>query len=154
MIWGELVSPVTLTSSAWSSGVLCQIDLFERHAPLAKQRLRVDAEGAGVGGEENDAARHVDENRKAGSVPRARRGHGRALGVDGVDYLGVLDALRVDRGGAEVGVAQLTLDDVGGRLGGPARRRDAPERVRRSTSVVRATTCRWCRTGGPTFISV
>lgn len=69
MIWGELVSPVTLTSSAWSSGVLCQIDLFERHAPLAKQRLRVDAEGAGVGGEENDMARHVDEYQRLVQYP-------------------------------------------------------------------------------------
>ena len=62
-------------------------------------RLRVDTEGAGVGGEENDALRHVDENRKAVSVPRARRGHGRASGMVGVADLGVLDALRVDRGG-------------------------------------------------------
>ncbi len=61
--------------------------------------------------------------------------------LDGVVHdLGVLDALQGDRGGAEVGVAQLTFGDVeGGRLRGPARRRDAPERVRRSTTFVRAT---------------
>ncbi len=45
--------------------VLCQIDLFERYAPLRQQRLRVDAEGAGAGGEEDDAAWHVDEYKLA-----------------------------------------------------------------------------------------
>src|SRR3954453_18659571 len=35
----------------------------------------------------------------------------RAAGVDGVDDLGVVDALEVDRGDAEVGVAELALDD-------------------------------------------
>ena len=34
--------------------------------------------------------------------------------MDGADDLGVLDAWQVDRGSAEVGVAQLTLDDVEG----------------------------------------
>lgn len=34
--------------------------------------------------------------------------------MDGVDNLGALDALQVDRDGAEVGVAQLTLSDVEG----------------------------------------
>lgn len=32
-------------------------------------------------------------------------------GVDGVDDLGVVDALEVDRGDAEVAVAELSLDD-------------------------------------------
>ena len=35
-------------------------------------------------------------------------------GVDGADDLGVVDALEVDRGDAEVGVAELALDDVQG----------------------------------------
>src|SRR5215218_11341818 len=39
------------------------------------------------------------------------RHHGGAAGVDGVDDLGVVDALEVDRGDAEVGVAELALDD-------------------------------------------
>jgi hypothetical protein len=75
------------------------------------------------------------------------RGHGRASGMDGVDDLGVLDALQGDRGGAEVGVAQLTLDDVEGdafvgQLDGVTRRSGCGARPRPS----RATTCRWCRT--------
>src|SRR4051795_11881920 len=37
--------------------------------------------------------------------------HRGAAGVDGVDDLGVVDALEVDRGDAEVGVAELALDD-------------------------------------------
>src|SRR3954451_13338212 len=37
--------------------------------------------------------------------------HRRAAGVDGVDDLGVVDALEVDRADAEVGVAELALDD-------------------------------------------
>jgi hypothetical protein len=41
----------------------------------------------------------------------ADRDHGRAAGVDGVDDLGVVDALEVDRGDAEVAVAELPLDD-------------------------------------------
>ena len=51
----------------------------------------------------------------------ASRGHGwqraadghhrRAAGVDGVDDLGAVDALEVDRGDAEVGVSELALDD-------------------------------------------
>ena len=32
--------------------------------------------------------------------------------VDGIDDLGVIDALQVDRGDTEVGVAELALDDV------------------------------------------
>jgi hypothetical protein len=32
-------------------------------------------------------------------------------GVDGVDDLGAVDALEVDRGDAEVGVSELALDD-------------------------------------------
>jgi hypothetical protein len=39
------------------------------------------------------------------------RDHGCAAGVDGVDDLGVVDALYVDRGDAEVGVPELALDD-------------------------------------------
>src|SRR5215211_3255403 len=35
----------------------------------------------------------------------------RTAGVDGVDDLGVVDALEIDRGDAEVGVAELALDD-------------------------------------------
>src|SRR3989337_157066 len=37
--------------------------------------------------------------------------HRRAAAVDGVDDLGVVDALEVDRGDAEVGVPELALDD-------------------------------------------
>src|SRR5215218_11291946 len=37
--------------------------------------------------------------------------HRRAAGVDGVDDLGVVDALEIDRGDPEVGVAELALDD-------------------------------------------
>jgi hypothetical protein len=37
--------------------------------------------------------------------------HRWAAGVDGVDDLGVVDALQVDRGNAEVGVSELALDD-------------------------------------------
>src|SRR5215216_7677046 len=37
--------------------------------------------------------------------------HRRAPGVDGVDDLGVVDALEVDRGDPEVGVPELALDD-------------------------------------------
>ena len=67
----------------------------------------------------------LDEDRRRGSrgFPAAGRGepsdlqravdgnHRRAAGVDGVDDLGVVDALEVDRGDAEVGVAELALDD-------------------------------------------
>src|SRR3954462_5565747 len=41
----------------------------------------------------------------------ADRNHGRAAGVDDVDDFGVVDALEVDRGDAEVAVAELALDD-------------------------------------------
>jgi hypothetical protein len=37
--------------------------------------------------------------------------HRRSAGVDGVDDLGVVDALEVDRGDPEVAVAELALDD-------------------------------------------
>ena len=37
--------------------------------------------------------------------------HGRPAGVDGVDDLGLVDALQVNRGDAEVGAAELALDD-------------------------------------------
>jgi hypothetical protein len=37
--------------------------------------------------------------------------HRRAAGVDGLDDLGVVDALEVDRGDPEVAVAELALDD-------------------------------------------
>src|SRR5205823_3044820 len=45
------------------------------------------------------------------SDPQSRRRgeHGRAARVDGVDDLGVVDALEVHRGNAEVGVAELAL---------------------------------------------
>src|SRR5512144_3105032 len=41
----------------------------------------------------------------------ADRDHRRAASVDRVDDLGVVDALEVDRGDAEVAVAELALDD-------------------------------------------
>jgi hypothetical protein len=41
---------------------------------------------------------------------RADRDHRRATGVDGFDDLGVVDALEIDRGHAEVSVAELALD--------------------------------------------
>src|SRR5215207_1722681 len=37
--------------------------------------------------------------------------HRRAAGVQGVDDLGVVDALQIDRGDPEVGVSELALDD-------------------------------------------
>ena len=40
----------------------------------------------------------------------------RAAGVDGVDDLGVVDVVEVDRGGAVVGVSELALDDDDGIL--------------------------------------
>lgn len=67
--------------------MLCQIDLFERYAPLHKQRLRVDAEGAGIGGEENDVARHVYEyKRPFSALPYPGRGtHRRLSAIDRED---------------------------------------------------------------------
>src|SRR5688572_676543 len=61
--------------------------------------------------------------------------HGRAARVDGVDDLGVVDALEVDRGDAEVGVAELALDDdqrhaLAGHLDGVR----VPELVRREAA--------------------
>ena len=38
--------------------------------------------------------------------------HGRASGVDGFDDFAAIDALQVDRGDAEVGMAELALYDV------------------------------------------
>jgi hypothetical protein len=91
-------------------------------------------------GRGGDADRASDPARwLAGSW--ARVGHGRCRD------LGVLDALQGDRGGAEVGVAQLTFGDVEGdafvgQLDGVTRRSGCGARPRPS----RATTCRWCRT--------
>src|SRR3954469_22481142 len=49
---------------------------------------------------------------EASDLQRAVDGdHRRAAGVDRVDDLGVVDALEVDRGDAEVGVTELALDD-------------------------------------------
>jgi hypothetical protein len=42
---------------------------------------------------------------------RADRDHQRAASVDGVDDLGGVDALQVDRRDAKVAVAKLALDD-------------------------------------------
>jgi hypothetical protein len=44
--------------------------------------------------------------------PGAGGDHRRFPGVDGGDDLGVVDPLQIDRGGAEVGVPRLALDDV------------------------------------------
>ncbi|MEA2189210.1 MAG: polymerase subunit epsilon [Solirubrobacteraceae bacterium] len=44
-------------------GVRAQVDLFEGDAALAEQRGRVDAEVAGVGGEQDDVARHAGKYR-------------------------------------------------------------------------------------------
>lgn len=82
--------------------------------------------------------------------------------MGGVDDLGALDALQVDRGGAEVGVAQLTLDDVEGdalvgQLDGVTRRSGcgAAARVeRRSTTAAPRDGPSMVQNGGPTFISV
>lgn len=54
-----------------------------------------------------------DERRGGRSEPkrRADRDHRRAAGVDGVDDLGVVDPLEVDRGDAEVAVPKLPLND-------------------------------------------
>jgi hypothetical protein len=51
------------------------------------------------------------------------RDHRGAAGVHGVDDLGVVDALQVDRGDAEVGVSELPLDDVRGTPSRASRRR-------------------------------
>jgi hypothetical protein len=55
------------------------------------------------------------DERRARSPSEPERGadrdHGLAAGVDGLDDLGVVDALEVDRGDAEVAVAELALDD-------------------------------------------
>jgi hypothetical protein len=55
----------------------------------------------------------MDDERLPGSG--AKRGvdgdHGRAASVDGVDDLGAVNALQVDRGDAEVGMSELALDD-------------------------------------------
>jgi hypothetical protein len=55
----------------------------------------------------------MDDDRERDS--EAERGvdgdHGGAAGVDGVDDLGAVDALEVDRGDAEAGVPELALDD-------------------------------------------
>jgi hypothetical protein len=58
-------------------------------------------------------ARRAASGAECQSEPKSRadRDHGRAAGVDGVDDLGVVDALEVDRGDAEVAVAELALDD-------------------------------------------
>jgi hypothetical protein len=40
-----------------------------------------------------------------------RLGHRGSAGVDGVDDLGVVDALQIDRSDAQVGVPELALDD-------------------------------------------
>lgn len=54
----------------------------------------------------------LDDDRERDS--EAKRGvdgdHGGASGVDGVDDLGAVDALQVDRDDAEAGVPKLTLD--------------------------------------------
>src|SRR5215216_6269955 len=67
--------------------------------------------------------------------------HRRAAGVDGVDDLGVVDALQVNGGDAEVGVPELALDDdqrhaLAGHLDGRPRRARAPRRCagRRATA--------------------
>ncbi len=71
---GEAREPGDTDELGFEFWVLCQIDLFERYAPLRKQRLRVDAEGARASGEEDDAARHVDEYKKGRfSTPGAQR---------------------------------------------------------------------------------
>jgi hypothetical protein len=43
--------------------------------------------------------------------PRTDRDHRSATGVDRFDYFGVVDALQIDRGDAEVAVSELALDD-------------------------------------------
>ena len=53
------------------------------------------------------------EERRAWSLLEPERSgdrhHGSASGVDGLDDFGVVDALKVDRGNAEVAVAELSL---------------------------------------------
>src|SRR5215217_9435650 len=62
-----------------------------------------------VGGEE--VASFPAAGRGVSARASYRRGPSAHGGVDGVDDLGVVDALEVDRGDAEVGVAELALDD-------------------------------------------
>jgi hypothetical protein len=56
----------------------------------------------------------VGRHRPVWLEPEARGGGNRRLppGSDGVDDLAGIDALQVGRGGPEVGVAELALDDV------------------------------------------
>src|SRR5215207_897208 len=62
-----------------------------------------------VGGEE--VASFPAAGRGVRARASYRRGPSAHGGVDGVDDLGVVDALQVDRGDPEVGVAELALDD-------------------------------------------
>src|SRR3954463_12800013 len=67
--------------------------------------------GAGAWGARYRNARRVASPRGSETERGAHRDHRCAAGVDGVDDLGVVDAVEVDRGDAEVAVAQLALDD-------------------------------------------
>jgi hypothetical protein len=80
-----------------------------------------------------------DEQRPHRPLSEPERGvdgdHRRAAGADDVDDLGVVDALKLDRGDAEVAVAELALDDdqrdtlvghLDGVRGAQLMRREAP----------------------------
>jgi hypothetical protein len=53
----------------------------------------------------------VDRELRSDAKLGVDRDHGRAAGVDGVDDLGAVDVLQVDRRDAEAGVPELALDD-------------------------------------------
>jgi GrpB-like predicted nucleotidyltransferase (UPF0157 family) len=57
------------------------------------------------------AAALRENERRRSSRPEADRDHWGATGVDGLDDLGVVDALQVDRRDPEVAVPELALDD-------------------------------------------
>jgi hypothetical protein len=63
------------------------------------------------------------------------RDHRRPPGADGVDDFAEVDALQVGRGGAEVGIAELALDDVDrDALAGQLDRVSVAELVRREAA--------------------
>jgi hypothetical protein len=74
--------------------------------------LLLGGEGSGAVAFHRTTAMRDERRPRSCSEPDggADRDHGRAAGVDGVDDFGVVDALEVDRGDAEVAVANLALD--------------------------------------------
>jgi len=86
-------------------GVDASVDRTDRRCSSRLPAI-VRCSGAALSQCARHGARASSESRHG-----ADRDHGRAAGVDGVDDLGVVDALELDRGDAEVAVAELALDD-------------------------------------------